>query len=166
MQAPIIKPIIEQHTEETSSLWLKCDWAIREPHYSLKDLAQIDDRLEALEIDESGEVFTAAVIAFESEDGQRVDEVVKVAIETPGNWRALIWLVGWLSDDNYQRWIPGLLTANDLSYRRLAFAGSVIRRQDSVTVLIAALDDPESIYQSRAIRAEGELNRRDLGSNN
>lgn len=141
---------------------MKCDWAIREPHYSFKDLAHLDDRLEALEIDESGEVFTAAVIAFESEDGQRVDEVVKVAIEASDNWRALISAVGWLYDENYRRWIPGLLTANDLSYRRLVFAGSVIRRQDSESALDAALDDPELNYQARAIRAVGELKRCDL----
>ena len=181
MQALIIQPIIEQHAENASSLWLQRDWAMRDPHYSLKDLAHLDDRLEAhidglriagddgweicfqaLALNEPGEVFVAALLAFEGEDGRRVDDVVKVAIEDPQNWRALISAVGWLSDEDYQRWIPGLLTANDLSYRRLAIASSVIHRHDSAEALATALDDPEPIFQARALRAVGELKRRDL----
>ena len=181
MEALIIQPIIEQHAEEAAFLWLQRDAAIHEPHYSLKDIAHLDDRLEAhidglriagesgweickqaLALNEPGEVFAAAVLAFESEDGQWVDEVVKVAIEEPENWRALISAIGWLSDEDYQRWVPGMLTANDLSYRRLAIAASVIHRQDSATALAAALDDPEPNFQARALRAVGELKRRDL----
>ena len=181
MEALTIKPVIEQHAEAASSLWLQRDWAMRDPHYSLKDLVHLDDRLEAhidglriagdagweickqaLAANEPGEVFAAAVLAFEGGDGQRVDEVVTVALAEPENWRALISATGWLSDDNYQRWIPGLFTANDLSYRRLAIAASVIRRQDSETALVAALDDPEPNFQARDLRAAGELKRRDL----
>ena len=181
MQAQTIKPIIEQHAEEAAFLWLQRNAAIHEPHYSLKDIAHLDDRLEAhidglriagdtgweicrqaLDLNEPGEVFIAAVLAFEGEVGQRVDEVIKVAIEAPENWRALVSAVGWLSNEDYQRWAPSLFTANDLSYRRLAIAASAIRRQDSVTVLAAALNDPEPVFQARALRAVGELKRRDL----
>ena len=131
MEALIIQPIIEQHAEEAAFLWLQRDAAMREPHYSLKDLAHLDDRLEAhidglriagetgweickqaLALNEPGEVFVAALLAFEGDAGQRVDEVVKVAIEAPENWRALISAVGWLSDEDYQRWVPGMLMAN------------------------------------------------------
>jgi uncharacterized protein (TIGR02270 family) len=181
MEALTIKPIIEQHAEEAAFLWPQRDAAIHEPHYSLKDIAHLDDRLEAhidglriagetgweickqaLALNEPGEVFVAALLAFEGDDGQRVDEVLKVAIEAPENWRALISALGWLSDEDYQRWVPGLLTANDLSYRRLAIAASVIHRQNSTTALAAALDDPEPNFQARALRAVGELKRRDL----
>ena len=75
---------------------------------------------QALAINEPGEIFVTALLAFEGEDGQRVDEVVKLALDEPENWRALISAVGWLSDEDYQRWVTGLLTANDVSYRRLA----------------------------------------------
>ena len=181
MEALIIQSIIEQHAEEAAFLWLQRDAAIHEPHYSLKDIAHLDDRLEAhidglriagdtgweickqaLALNEPGEVFAATVLAFEGDNGQRVDEVVKVALEEPGNWRALISAVGWLSNEDYQRWVPGLFTANDLSYRRLAIAASVIHCQDSGTALAAALDDPEANFQARALSAVGELKRRDL----
>ena len=181
MEALIIKPIIEQHAENASSLWLQRDWAMREPHYSLKDLAHLDDRLEAhidglriagdkgweickqaLSLNEPGEVFAAAVLAFEGEDGKRIEEVVKVALAEPENWRALISAIGWLSDADYQRWMPGLFKANDLSYRRLAIAASVVHRLDSESALAIAIDDPDPVFQARALRAVGELKRRDL----
>ncbi len=47
MEALTIKPIIEQHAEEAAFLWLQRNAAIHEPHYSLKDIAHLDDRLEA-----------------------------------------------------------------------------------------------------------------------
>lgn len=181
MQALIIQPIIEQHAEDASSLWLQRDWAMRDPHYSLKDLVHLDDRLEAhidglriagdagweicknaLAINEPGEIFTAALLAFEGENGQRVYDVVKVAIGEAENWRALISAIGWLSDENYQRWVPGLFNTNDLTYRRLAIVASVIFRQDSGDALATALDDPDPVFQARALRAVGELKRRDL----
>ena len=182
MEALIIKRIVEQHAEDAAFLWHQRDLALGRPHYNFKNLAQLDDRVEAHidglrisgdagwemckealdDFKKPGEVFAAAVLAFEGEDGQRVDEVVKIALETPGNWRALISATGWLSDDDYQRWVPGLFTANDLSYRRLAIAASVIHRHDSATALAAALDDPEANFQARALRAVGELKRRDL----
>ncbi len=181
MQVPIIPFIIEQHSENVSYLWQQRDWAIREPHYSLKDLTHLDDRLEAnidglriagdvgwdicmqaLALNEPGEVFAAAILAFEGEDDRRVDEVVKVALEEPTNWRALISAMGWLSDEDYQRWIPGLLDHNDISYRRLAITASVIHRKDPGATLVAALDDPEPDFQARALLAVGELKRRDL----
>jgi len=148
MERPIVKPIIEQHVVESAFLWLLRDAAVYQPHYSLKDLAHLDKRLEAhidglriagsegweickeaLALKEPGEVFAATVLALESLDGQRVDEVVKVAIAEPENWCALVSATGWISDNDYQRWIPGLLNANDLTYRRLALAASTINRQ-------------------------------------
>jgi uncharacterized protein (TIGR02270 family) len=99
MEALIIQPIIEQHAEEAAFLWLQRDAAIHEPHYSLKDIAHLDDRLEAhidglriagdtgweickaaLALNEPGEVFAAAVLAFEGEDGQRII-VVRVKLK-------------------------------------------------------------------------------------
>ena len=44
MQTQVIQPIIEQHAENASSLWLQRDWAMGDPHYFLKDLVHLDDR--------------------------------------------------------------------------------------------------------------------------
>ena len=44
---PVIADVISQHAEEASFLWLLRDGAVRDPHYSLKDLAKLDGRVEA-----------------------------------------------------------------------------------------------------------------------
>ena len=83
----IIPVIVEQHAEEAAFLWLLRDSAVIEPHYSLPDVAHLDNRTEAhidrlriagdegweiyketLVWEEAGEVFPAAVLAFESEN--------------------------------------------------------------------------------------------------
>ena len=43
----IITEIVSQHAEEAAFLWLLRSNAIHAPHYSLKDLAKLDDRVEA-----------------------------------------------------------------------------------------------------------------------
>jgi len=43
----IIESIVSPHTEESAFLWLLRDSAIGEPHYSLQDLADLDNRVEA-----------------------------------------------------------------------------------------------------------------------
>lgn len=47
MNTLIIPHIISQHAEEAAFLWLLRDNACCAPHYSLKDLAKLDDRVEA-----------------------------------------------------------------------------------------------------------------------
>src|SRR6478609_1353768 len=93
----VISEIIEHHAEEAAFLWLLRDNAVRAPHYALKGLAKLDDRVEAhldglriagepgwelvkksCEIGEPGEIFTAAVLAFESGDQGRIQEVLKI----------------------------------------------------------------------------------------
>ena len=43
----VIPAVIEQHAEEAAFLWLLRDAAVHAPHYSLKDMADIDERVEA-----------------------------------------------------------------------------------------------------------------------
>ena len=87
----IIQTVITQHAEEAAFLWLLRDAAVLAPHYDLNDLAELDQRVAAhldglrsagdagwelvkqeLTWEEVGEVFAAAVLAFESGDAGRV----------------------------------------------------------------------------------------------
>ena len=87
----VIPIVIQQHAEEAAILWLRRDHAVGEPHYSLADLAKLDDQLEAhidglriagddgweicqqeLSWEEPGEVFAAAVLALESGNAERI----------------------------------------------------------------------------------------------
>lgn len=181
MQVRVIRPIIEQHAEEAAFLWLLRDAAVHDPHYSLKDLIHLDDRVEAhidglriagdvgweicrtaLALEEPGEIFVAAVLAFESEEGARLDEVIHVAMKSTEMWRGVVSATGWLLEEDYQRWMPTLRGANAKEYFRLAVAASIVRRDDSGEMLRLALEDDDLLFQARALRAVGELKRRDL----
>ena len=41
-----ISSVLEQHAEEAAFLWILRDGAVHAPHYSLQDLARLDQRLE------------------------------------------------------------------------------------------------------------------------
>ena len=44
----VILDIFSQHEEEMAFLWLLRSNAIRQPHYALKDLAKLDERVERI----------------------------------------------------------------------------------------------------------------------
>ena len=177
----VIPHIIDQHAEEAAFLWLLRDAAVRAPHYSLKDLADLDNRVEAhvdglriagdagwatcesaLEIGEPGEVFAASVLAFERGDGKRIDAVVNVGLAEPENFRALVSALGWIDYRHIEGYLTNLLSANASSYRRIGIAACAIHRQDPGAVLQRLLEDEDPLVRVRAARAAGELSRRDL----
>lgn len=47
MTSTVITEIVSQHAEEAAFLWLLRSNAIRQPHYALKDLVKLDERVEA-----------------------------------------------------------------------------------------------------------------------
>src|SRR5207249_11649753 len=95
----IIQSIAEEHAEEAAFLWLLRDRSVVGPRFRLKDLVRLDARIaahldglrfadqdgwaicraEADAHDEPGEVFAAGVLAFESENLDRVDAVLDMA---------------------------------------------------------------------------------------
>ena len=109
----IIPIIIEQHAEDTAFNWLLRDSAVHAPHYSLNDLAKLDNRVEAhndglriageegwkigkevIAMEDAGEIFTAAVLAFESGDEARIHNVIEAGSAAPELSRGIIY------DDN------------------------------------------------------------------
>lgn len=115
MKSAVISAIVEQHAEEAAFLWILRDAAVRAPHYRLKDLAKLDNRVEAhidglriageegwrlceegLRIGEAGEVFAAAMLAFEEQNGERIDTLVTVARQSDEAFRGLVSALGWI----------------------------------------------------------------------
>ena len=177
----VIESIVEQHAEEAAFLWLLRDAAVQAPHYSLNDLADIDERVEAhidglriaedvgwticadaLAHEEPGEVFAAAVLAFESGQDQRINMVLEAAATDPGLSRGLISALGWLRFDRVKEHIDQLLRSLTPELRRIGIAASAVHRQDSGPALVDALNDENTFLKARAIRAAGELGRIDL----
>src|SRR5262245_13864640 len=87
ISAIVSMEVVSQHAEDAAFLWFSRDRAVRAPHYYLKDLARLDERVEAnidglrvagsvgwdlaaeaMKREGLGELFAAAVLAFESRD--------------------------------------------------------------------------------------------------
>ena len=182
MNSPaIIETIVSQHAEDAAFLWLQRDGAVHEPHYSLEDLAKLDDRVEAhldglriageggwslcrknLEFNEPGEVFAAAVLALESRDKDKLDAVYSVVEQVPETAHAMISALGWVKSDNLGGKVSGLLASKEPLWRRIGLAGCAIHRVDPGKNLIMGLEDESGEVRARAARAAGELGRADI----
>jgi uncharacterized protein (TIGR02270 family) len=142
----------------------------------LEQLARLDERLEAhldglrvagklgwdfmkkaLEINEPGEVFVAAVLAFESGDERRVQDVLSIGMATFEAERGLISALGWLSYVQALKLINALLASSVPAHRRIGIAASAIHRRDPGPALQAALVSDDPLLKVRALRAAGEL---------
>jgi uncharacterized protein (TIGR02270 family) len=168
--------VLEQHAEEAAFLWILRSGAVHAPHYSLKDLAKLDLRVEAhldglriagphgwtilkeaLALEEPGEIFAAAVIAFESGDAKRTDIVLDAGTATPELARGLISAIGWLPPKKADRLIKALLASPSKTRRRIGVAGAAIRRLDFEKGFLEAVRDDDPLLRARALRAIAEL---------
>src|SRR5574340_645416 len=177
----VIQSIVSQHAEETAFLWLLRNNAVHAPHYALKDLAKLDDRIEAhldglriagaagweickeaLGQQEPGEVFAAAVLAFESGDENRIDEVLAVGGASVELSRGLVSALGWLPFIQAKLHIDRLLTSESAVQRRIGIAASAVHRQDPGVALLDSLSATDLSLKARSLKAVGELGRNDL----
>lgn len=179
----ILPLVISQHAEEAAFNWLLRDAAVREPHYSLNDLAKLDKRVEAhldglriagdegweickqeLKWEEAGEVFTAAFLAFESDDALRIHEVLEIGGAEPELCRGVISALGWLPFEQSVKYTAQFQTAEAASLRYIGLAAHAIHRQDQGQALMEALRSEDTLLKARALKAVGELGRRDLAA--
>jgi uncharacterized protein (TIGR02270 family) len=182
LQQTVIPLVVEQHADGIAVLWLQRDRAVGEPHYRLADLTQHDDRLRAqedgLKIAQMhgwliclaelarwsgpGEVFSAAILAWESGSAERFQEVMNYAVVSYDCSRACVSSLGWLSEELADSWIDRLLVAKNVWQRRLGIAACAVRGRDPGEFLSEAVRSPDTMFRARALRAAGELARRDL----
>ena len=109
-----------------------------------------------------GEVFAAAVLAFESGQDQRIKMMLEAAATDPELSRGLIFALGWLRFDQVKEHIDRLLRSLTPELRRIGIAAFAGHRQDPGLALVDALNDEDTFLKERAIRAAGELGRIDL----
>jgi uncharacterized protein (TIGR02270 family) len=178
---PIISEIIMQHAEEAAFLWVLRDRGACAPHYSLSDLAKLDDRIEAhidglriageagweickeaLSLEEPGEVFAASVLAFGSGDEGRIETVVNAGTKSPELSRGLISALSWLPHQQTEGHIKKLLSSDAPMARRVGIAAAANHGQDPGETLIHALTDGNFLLKARALKAVGQLGRVDL----
>jgi len=173
--------VVSQHAEDAAFLWFARDRAVRAPHYDLKDLARLDERVEAnidgLRVAGStgwdlaaeamkqagpGELFTAAVLAFETRDTKRIDLVLNIAAKSDSLARAVVSALGWMLFDDAKPILESLSRSGRAELRRVAIAGYAVHRVNPGEPLRQAVADVDSWLQNRAFKTAAELGRCDL----
>jgi uncharacterized protein (TIGR02270 family) len=177
----VIQDVVAQHAEEAAFLWTTRERAVGVPRYSLKSLAALDERVDAhldglriagdagwalcranLENAEASVVFPLAVLAFETGDRQRMLDALTAGCISAETRRGLVSALGWLDYQTVAPWVRRLLDAKAAAHRAIGVAACAVQRQDPGAALTSSIDDPDPILRSRALRAVGELKRRDL----
>ncbi|MHC4103659.1 MAG: TIGR02270 family protein, partial [Planctomycetota bacterium] len=172
----IIPMVVEQHAEEAAFLWLLRDSAVMEPHYSLSDLAHLDDRTEAhvdgLRIagdegweickeafawEEAGEIFIAAVLAFESGNKDRIKKVIEAGLAEPELTRGIVSALGWLSYQQAEKLNTSFLRSKSPMLRSIGIASSAVHRKDPRKILHEGLTSSDPSLKARTLKAIGEL---------
>jgi uncharacterized protein (TIGR02270 family) len=178
-----IFPVLDQLFNGASFLFISRQTVIQLPSISLKDLSTHDYRVEAhidglrvageegwqlarkeLAWKEPGEVFAAAVLAFESASPTKITEVLSIAALTPDLASGAISALGWIDYPQAAPHIQKLCTSELRSRRRIGIAAAAIHRQDPGKPLNDALSSGDPLLRARAARAVGELGRTDLVS--
>ena len=177
----IIPHIISQHAEESAFLWMLRDNALKAPHYSLKDLATLEERInahldglrvaseeawpfcvEGLAFEESGEVFTAGFIALDQSREDWLAAVMEVAEAAPEASRGLISALGWVPREKLRGHVVGWLQSDNPLRRLVGVSACAIQRVDCGRYLQKAVQDGDAFVRARALRSVGEIRRRDL----
>ena len=181
MPSTVITEIVSQHAEEAAFLWLlRCN-AIRQPHFALKDLAKLDERVEAhldglrvagdpgwelckaaLGNEEAGEVFAASAMAFESGIEARIQAVLDVVVVKPELVCGMVSALGWCSIEQASPQTQRFLTSQVHLHRQIGLAGCAVHRVDPGQALSQAVTSRNLTLLARALQAVGEVGRRDL----
>jgi uncharacterized protein (TIGR02270 family) len=179
--AAVIQRIVDQHAEDAAFLWLLRDRAVAGPGYRLRELARLDERVEAgldglrvageagwrtaiealRQYREPGEAFAAAVLAFESGAEARIGAVLAVAEGEAGLGRAVVSALGWIPAPQLRGTVSALLDSAEPGRRALGVAACSVHRVDPGRRLVALMDDAPEV-RARALRLAGEVGRSDL----
>jgi uncharacterized protein (TIGR02270 family) len=173
--------VIDQHAGDAAFLWSSRDRAVRAPHYRLVDIARLDERLEAnldglriagetgheyaekqLAPDATGTMFAAAVLAFESKIGSRVDSIVSQSISEEIYVPEVLSSLGWIGAEDALPILTSLGGTENPHIRRLVIAGYELQGINPGELLQRSISAPQAIVRNQALRAAGVLGRKDL----
>ena len=170
---------------DAAFLWLRRVYAVDAPHYTRSDLAELEQRLDAqldilmsspdlgwsaceaaLELQQPGEAFTAAVVALRSHDIGKIQTVIQSGLAAPDTFPGLVSAFGWLPGEIARPWVERLLKGKDMNHKYLGVAAASVRREDPGEILTDILKREDcrqhAPLHARALRLVGELRRQDL----
>lgn len=116
----------------------------------------------ALETPGVGEAFSAVTLAIGAKDRTRLGKLFALAEALPEARRGLTSAFGWVSAHDLEGTVAELLAAKEPVRREVGIATRTMHRLDPGVMLADAIDDPDPRLRARALRAAGEIGRRDL----
>jgi uncharacterized protein (TIGR02270 family) len=180
---PVIFPVITQHAEEAGFLWMQRRAAVGAANVSLRHLARQDERLAAhmdgirfadragetacamqLHGADPGALFVSAVLLLEAGAFNRVEPLLALC-ETVSQMRpGLFAALGWCEARFLSGCVLDLLRSSDQFRRLVGMAACSMHRADPGLILATCMEDPDPRVRARAMRAAGELGKRELVS--
>lgn len=173
-------PGLTEHQDEASFLWLQRTHAVQAPNYSPQQFSDLDERLAAhidglrvagdegwklaeAALDNEGpeDFFPAAVLAIEAQDA-RFDTLIERAKRAPEAVPGLISALGWVSTQFLGGRVKSLLDDPSPLKQKLGIAACALHRKDPGQVLDRFAASTVDSVRIRALRAAGELGRRNL----
>lgn len=155
-----------------------------QPHYYLDDLYELEGRIEkqlaglmtapddawplcveALTLEEPGELFVAAVLAFRCGDLDKIQYVVESSEVNEACLLALASALNWLKANQCHTWIKRFFQSKNFNHKRLALMACGLRRENPGDFLRAILrrDDccDDELLFAQALKLVGDLKRTD-----
>lgn len=177
----IITDIIEQHAEDAAFLWCLRDAATEQPQYTLRHLADLEERIEAhidglrvagkaglatawAHLDQyggPGELFVVATLSLESRNETDIERVLGFAESNLQSRRGLFGALGWVSRDALRGQVAAWLDDSSSFRRIVGVVACSLHRADPNQRMERLLGD-ELPVRARALRLVGELGRLEL----
>ena len=173
--------VVERHAEEAAGLWLRRQNAAIAPHYRLRDLAEIDDRVEAnldgirlagreggravagLDTADSGVWYVRATLALEQQSSLELAKLLDQLPRRPELEGELIGALRWVPLERSAWATRALLDAScPAPLRRFGISAYIAHRRDPGKPLIDALAAGSAELRAAALEGIGWLGKSDL----
>ena len=180
----MIDSILAQHVEDASLLAGLRLTQVAAPHVNLQHLARLDERIAAhvdgvlvagdsgwrfceaaLVSASAGTAFTATAATIHARNDERMDRLFALAEALPEVRAGFLSAFGWVSSEQLRSVGASLMTSDNPFRRYTGIAACSMHRVDPGLALTRAIASPDRLSRARALRAAGELGRRDLLSN-
>ncbi|CAM4199645.1 TIGR02270 family protein [Serratia silvae] len=174
----INRSIVEQHVDEAGFQWLQHTDAVQRPDYTLEDIVELDNTLEAnldgiylagetgwqlcqTQLTDGEEyLFPAMVMALRSQDPGRQQQLLKTV--NSENAEMFIGALGWVDYAQAKPVIEQLLNSTRPFYQYLGVAACGLHRQKPSVAIQQLLQSPIPLLKVRVIQLIGELKYHDL----
>jgi uncharacterized protein (TIGR02270 family) len=161
-----IPEVVEQHAEEAAFLWHLRGIAARAPHYSLRDVSDLDLRIEA-HLDGlraagdfgwkvswasaasggTAEAFVASIVAFQSKDDERIGKLLDLARKSLLLASGVGSALGWLALDEARPHIQRLLTITDRAEQVIGLTAAACHKIDPGSAAEAAAWSADTVLR-------------------